>query len=100
MTEHPLPPAGQRERVGADTPRSRRRPSRVERGSPLETVTGRKGVLAATALPSPPTSEEKYSYLGRQHRWLLFVQTTALGLVVFTKRPIESVNPCASSSTS
>ncbi|UQX90266.1 cellulose synthase catalytic subunit [Jatrophihabitans telluris] len=36
------------------------------------------------SLPSPPTDEEKYWYMGRQHRWLLLVQALALGLVVFS----------------
>ncbi len=36
------------------------------------------------ALPSPPTDEEKYWYMGRQHRWLLFIQLSALTLVVFS----------------
>lgn len=45
---------------------------------------GRRGVLARTSLPSPPTDEEKYAYMGRQHRWLLLAQASALGLVVFS----------------
>jgi cellulose synthase/poly-beta-1,6-N-acetylglucosamine synthase-like glycosyltransferase len=65
------------ERAADASPAATRRPR-------LETVTGRKAVLEATALPSPPTLEEKYWYLGRQHRWLLLVQTCALGLVVFS----------------
>src|ERR1022692_4518689 len=36
------------------------------------------------SLPSPPTDEEKYWYMGRQHRWLLGVQLLALSLVVFS----------------
>jgi cellulose synthase/poly-beta-1,6-N-acetylglucosamine synthase-like glycosyltransferase len=36
------------------------------------------------SLPSPPTDEEKYWYMGRQHRWLLGVQLLALTLVVFS----------------
>ena len=42
-------------------------------------------ILVRLTLPeAPPTDEEKYWYMGRQHRWLLFVQTFALGLVVFS----------------
>ena len=33
-------------------------------------------VAESTRLPSPPTNEEKYWYMGRQHRWLLFAQDT------------------------
>jgi cellulose synthase/poly-beta-1,6-N-acetylglucosamine synthase-like glycosyltransferase len=45
---------------------------------------GRKAVLASTALPSPPTDQEKYWYMGAQHRWLLFAQTGALAFVMFS----------------
>jgi cellulose synthase/poly-beta-1,6-N-acetylglucosamine synthase-like glycosyltransferase len=33
-------------------------------------------------LPAPPNDDEKYWYMGRQHRWLLGVQALALTLVV------------------
>ena len=35
-------------------------------------------------LPAPPTDDEKYWYMGRQHRWILWVQAVALFLVVFS----------------
>lgn len=35
-------------------------------------------------LPNPPNDDEKYWYMGRQHRWLLGVQALALTLVVFS----------------
>jgi cellulose synthase (UDP-forming) len=35
-------------------------------------------------LPSPPDDDEKYWYMGRQHRWLLGAQALALTLVVFS----------------
>lgn len=37
---------------------------------------------AGTAwLPSPPTDAEKYWYMGRQHRWLLLVQSLSFALI-------------------
>lgn len=35
-------------------------------------------------LPAPPTDDEKFWYMGRQHRWILYVQAIALSLVVFS----------------
>ncbi len=32
-------------------------------------------------LPSPPTDAEKYWYMGRQHRWLLLVQSLSFALI-------------------
>jgi len=37
---------------------------------------------ADLSLPSPPNDNEKYWYMGRQHRWVLVVQSLALLLVV------------------
>lgn len=54
-------------------------PPRLDRRKP---PVGRQKVIAATALPSPPNDIEKYWYMGRQHRWLLLAQATALSLVV------------------
>ncbi len=51
----------------------------VDRRKPLK---GRAAVIARTALPKPPSDVEKYWYMGRQHRWLLGAQATALTLVV------------------
>ena len=58
-------------------------PTPVRRLPPTEKpLRGKKATRAATELPSPPTLEEKYAYMGRQHRWLLIVQFSALCLVV------------------
>ena len=35
-------------------------------------------------LPSPPTDEEKYWYLGRQHRWLLALQALSFALIAYS----------------
>ena len=32
-------------------------------------------------LPAPPTDREKYWYMGRQHRWMLFAQAAAFALI-------------------
>ena len=36
------------------------------------------------ALPSPPSSQEKYSYMGRQHRWLLYAQAFSFSLIAYS----------------
>lgn len=35
-------------------------------------------------LPAPPSREEKYSYFGRQHRWLLGVQALSFLLIAYS----------------
>ncbi|MGL4173671.1 MAG: glycosyltransferase family 2 protein [Actinomycetota bacterium] len=40
--------------------------------------------LADPAFPSPPTRREKYSYFGRQHRWLLIVQAISFILIAYS----------------
>ncbi len=35
-------------------------------------------------LPDPPTDAEKYWYMGRQHRWLLFVQALSFILIAWS----------------
>jgi cellulose synthase/poly-beta-1,6-N-acetylglucosamine synthase-like glycosyltransferase len=36
------------------------------------------------ALPAPPSDQEKYCYLGRQHRWLLYAQASAFSLIAYS----------------
>ncbi|MGQ7296220.1 glycosyltransferase family 2 protein [Quadrisphaera sp. KR29] len=48
----------------------------------VEPLSGSALVRARTALPEPPTDAEKHAYMGRQHRWLLGVQASAMLLVV------------------
>ncbi len=40
--------------------------------------------LQASGLPSPPTDDEKYWYMGRQHRWLFVLQALSFCLVVYS----------------
>ncbi len=35
-------------------------------------------------LPMPPNEDEKYWYMGKQHRWLLVLQSCTLALVIFS----------------
>ena len=58
--------------------------------SSRSTLTTRRPVLSARAaglpavaswLPSPPTDTEKYWYMGRQHRWMLLVQSLSFALI-------------------
>jgi peptidoglycan/LPS O-acetylase OafA/YrhL/cellulose synthase/poly-beta-1,6-N-acetylglucosamine synthase-like glycosyltransferase len=35
-------------------------------------------------LPLPPTDDEKYWYMGRQHRWLLFAQAASFSLIAYS----------------
>jgi cellulose synthase/poly-beta-1,6-N-acetylglucosamine synthase-like glycosyltransferase len=35
-------------------------------------------------LPSPPTDEEKYWYMGRQHRWMLYVQALSFTAISYS----------------
>ena len=51
---------------------------------PERPVRGRRAVREQTRLPLPPSDEEKYWYMGRQHRWLLFLQAFTLSLVVYS----------------
>jgi hypothetical protein len=51
---------------------------------PDRPVRGRAAVREQTRLPLPPSDEEKYWYMGRQHRWLLVLQAFTLSLVVFS----------------
>jgi cellulose synthase (UDP-forming) len=39
---------------------------------------------ALTGLPSPPSEQEKYWYMGRQHRWLLYVQALSFGAICYS----------------
>jgi hypothetical protein len=41
--------------------------------TPAVTLRGRRA-RTDVILPAPPSNEEKYWYMGRQHRWLLIVQ--------------------------
>lgn len=50
-------------------------------------------VAESTRLPSPPTDDEKYWYMGRQHRWLLFAQAVALILVVVSVTRFARTEP-------
>jgi cellulose synthase/poly-beta-1,6-N-acetylglucosamine synthase-like glycosyltransferase len=52
--------------------------------APDRPVRGRAAVREQTRLPVPPSDEEKYWYMGRQHRWLLVLQAFTLSLVVFS----------------
>lgn len=54
---------------------------------------GRAAVRAATALPLPPRDDEKYGYMGAQHRWLLMTQTLALTLVVLSISKFAAARP-------
>lgn len=40
--------------------------------------------LHVPGLPSPPTDDEKYWYMGRQHRWLFVLQALSFCLVVYS----------------
>jgi cellulose synthase/poly-beta-1,6-N-acetylglucosamine synthase-like glycosyltransferase len=40
--------------------------------------------LVASGLPSPPSDEEKYWYMGRQHRWLLYVQALSFTAISYS----------------
>ena len=35
-------------------------------------------------LPAPPTEREKYAYLGRQHRWLMWLQAVSFSLIAYS----------------
>ncbi|CUR55234.1 membrane hypothetical protein [metagenome] len=47
-------------------------------------VPGQRRVDPDPGLPSPPTDVEKYSYLGRQHRWLLIVQAASFSMIAWS----------------
>jgi cellulose synthase (UDP-forming) len=36
------------------------------------------------SLPSPPSDDEKYWYMGRQHRWLLLAQAVSFSLIAYS----------------
>jgi hypothetical protein len=36
------------------------------------------------AVPTPPTDNEKYWYMGRQHRWLLLAQAASFILIAYS----------------
>ncbi len=36
------------------------------------------------SLPWPPSRSEKYAYLGRQHRWLMWLQAVSFSLIAFS----------------
>jgi cellulose synthase/poly-beta-1,6-N-acetylglucosamine synthase-like glycosyltransferase len=71
----------------------RRAARRTHAPAPERPLRGRAAVRAATQIPSPPTLEEKYAYMGRQHRWLLLVQFTALCLVVISMSRFALTRP-------
>ncbi len=54
-------------------PRALRKPSKDRRYIQLK--------AAGPNLPSPPSDEEKYWYLGRQHRWIFPAKVIAFGLI-------------------
>ena len=41
-------------------------------------------LVSQFALPTPPTDEEKYWYMGHQHRWLLIVQALSFTLIAWS----------------
>jgi cellulose synthase (UDP-forming) len=51
----------------------------VHRSTPVDTLPA----LPAD-LPSPPSDEEKYWYMGRQHRWMLYVQALSFTAISYS----------------
>ncbi len=47
----------------------------------------------ATWLPSPPNDEEKYWYLGRQHRWLPVCQAASFALIAISILKFSTSDP-------
>ena len=43
-----------------------------------------EGAVGALYLPAPPSDEEKYWYMGRQHRWLLIVQALSFASIAYS----------------
>jgi cellulose synthase/poly-beta-1,6-N-acetylglucosamine synthase-like glycosyltransferase len=50
----------------------------------MSTPTRRRTGAPDNALPAPPTDEEKYWYMGRQHRWLLLLQALSFALIAWS----------------
>ena len=44
-------------------------------------------------LPDPPTDEEQYWYLGRQHRWMMLLQAISFALVTFSATKLALSTP-------
>jgi peptidoglycan/LPS O-acetylase OafA/YrhL/cellulose synthase/poly-beta-1,6-N-acetylglucosamine synthase-like glycosyltransferase len=67
------------------TPLRRERRSRTQSVT-LDTESGTRVDLVERTehLPSPPTDAEKFLYMGRQHRWLLWVQALSFSLIAYS----------------
>jgi peptidoglycan/LPS O-acetylase OafA/YrhL/cellulose synthase/poly-beta-1,6-N-acetylglucosamine synthase-like glycosyltransferase len=51
--------------------------------TPAVTLRGRRA-RTDVILPAPPSNEEKFWYMGRQHRWLLIVQACSFLLIAYS----------------
>jgi peptidoglycan/LPS O-acetylase OafA/YrhL/cellulose synthase/poly-beta-1,6-N-acetylglucosamine synthase-like glycosyltransferase len=62
----------------------------VDRDAPTAVA---EGAGPALRLPRPPTDEEKYWYMGRQHRWLLAVQGASFALIAYSMARFAATDP-------